>query len=178
MVETDLKYCPQCDDEYRAEIEKCAACGVVLITGQQKVEMEESRKKKLESRVSELRPEDDLVRIRRGTLPEMRHLCNLLESERIGALMVGDMKTCGKDRFGNTLSTPTTYDLLVKRDDGMEALQIIEEEHRRTTGLEHYDRSKADAIFNPEAGEACCPACGHTFPTTEKACPDCGLNFG
>jgi hypothetical protein len=178
MVEPDLKYCPQCDDEYMAEIEKCAVCGVNLITGVQKVEMEEARRKKLERRVSEISPDDDLGRIRRGTLPEMRHLANLLHNERIGALLVGDLSTCGKDRFGNTLSTPTTYDLLVRKEDGLEAQQIIHEEHRRTTDLEQYDHSNADSVFNPEAGEACCPACGHAFPTTETTCPDCGLNFG
>ena len=178
MVEPNLKYCPQCDDEYRAEIEKCAACEIDLITGQQKIEREEALRKKMASRVSDLSPDDDLVNIRRGTLPEMRHLANLLDGQKIGTLLVGDLKTCGKDRFGNTLSTPTSYDLQVKREDGMEAMHIINEEHERTTSLEEYDHSKVDSIFNPEAGEACCPACGHSFPTTETACPDCGLSFG
>jgi hypothetical protein len=178
MVEPDLKYCPKCNDEYRAEIEKCAVCGIDLITGRQKIELEEARRRELEGRVSDLSPDDDLVRIRRGSLPDMRHLANLLDGERIGTLLVGDMETCGKDRFGNTLSTPTTYDLTVKREDAMEALHIIEAEHRRTTGLEQHDHPNADAVFNPEAGEACCPACGHCFPTTETTCPDCGLSFG
>jgi hypothetical protein len=178
MVEPDLKYCPKCDDEYLTEIEKCAACGIDLITGQQKIEMAEALKKKLESRVSELSPDDDLVRIRRGTLPEMRHLSNLLNDSRIGTLLVGDLTTCGKDRFGNTLSTPTTYDLQIKREEAAEALHIIEEEHMRTTVLDEYDKSNVDTVFNPEAREACCPACGHSFPTTETSCPDCGLSFG
>ena len=178
MVEPELKYCPKCDDEYRAEIEKCAACGIDLITGQQKIEMAEALKKKLESRVSELSPDDDLVRIRRGILSEMRHLSNLLNDSRIGTLLVGDMTTCGKDRFGNTLSTPTTYDLQIKREDAAEALHIVDEEHKRTTVLLEYDKFNVDAVFNPEAREACCPACGHSFPTTETSCPDCGLSFG
>jgi len=178
MVEPDLKYCPQCGDEYRAEIERCAACGIDLITGRQKIEMEEARRKKLASRVSELNPDDDLVRIRRGPLRDMRHFAGLLNNERIGTLLQGDLKTCGKDRFGNTLATPTTYDLLVRQDDVMEAMNIIEAEHRRTTALAQHEHHNADAIFNPAAEEACCPACGHCFPTTEKACPDCGLTFG
>lgn len=178
MVEPDLKYCPECDDEYRAEIEKCAACGITLITGRQKIEMEEARQKKLAGRAGNLSPEDKLVRLKRGALPYMRHLANLLHSEKIGTLLEGDMSTCGKDRFGNTIPTPTTYDLLVKMEDAQEAWNIIEEDHRRSTGLVQHDNQNQDAIFNPEASEACCPACGHTFPTTETTCPDCGLSFG
>jgi len=177
MVEPDLKYCTRCNDEYRAEIERCAACGIDLITGQQIIDMEETRKKELENRVSDLNSDDDLVTIRRGPLPEMQHLSNLLDDQRIGTLLVGDVNTCGKDRFGNTLGTPTAYDLLVRREEAMEALHILEEEHRRTTRLEEYEHSKADSGFNPAAAEACCPACGHSFPTTETTCPDCGLSF-
>jgi hypothetical protein len=172
MIEPDLKYCPRCNDEYRAEIEKCGVCGIELITGRRKIEMEEAQRKKLASRVSDISPDDDLVALRRGPLTEMRHLANLLAGEKIGSLLAGDEQSCGKG------CCPTVYTLLVKREDGMDSLYIIEEEHRRTTGLEEFQHANADAIFNPAAGEACCPACGHSFPTTESACPDCGLSFG
>ena len=178
MIEPDLKYCPECNDEYRADIEKCAACGVDLITGMQKIEMAEARQKKLESRTTELSPDDDLVAMRRGPLPEMRHLAALLDVENIGTAMIGDMKTCAKDRFGNSTCCPSLYNLLVKKEDGMEALQIIEEDHKKTTALAHHENANGDAIFNPDAGEAQCPACGHAFPTTQTTCPDCGLSFG
>ena len=178
MIDPELKYCPKCNDEYRAEIVRCAACEIELITGQQKIAMEEERTRKLETRVSDLSPDDDIVQIRRGPLSEMRHLANLLHGERIATLLMGDMSTCGKDRFGNTINTPTTYDILVRREDGMEAMHIIEEEHRKATALEHHDRETADAVFNPQAGMACCPACGCNFQTTETTCPDCGLSFG
>ena len=64
MIDPDLKYCPECDDEYRAEIEKCAACSIDLITGLQKIEREKARLKKLEGRRTELSPDDELVAIR------------------------------------------------------------------------------------------------------------------
>lgn len=171
MIDPDLKYCPKCNDEYRAEIENCAACSIALITGRQKIAMAEAQKKKLASRVSHISPEDDLVPLQRGPLTDMRHLANLLSAENIGALLVGDEKSCGKS------CCPTVYTLLVKREDGLESLQIVEAEHRRTTGLEGQHYPDSDAVFNPAASEACCPACGHSFSTTETACPDCGLSF-
>jgi hypothetical protein len=178
MTDPDLKYCPECDDEYRAEIEICAACGIELITGLQRIEREEARQKKLAGRTGELDPDDDLVSIRGGPLPEMRHLAALMGAEKIGTALVGDMDTCAKDRFGNKTCSPTVYTLLVKREDIMEAQQIIEEEHRKATGLAHHDNSNGDAVFNPHKSEAQCPACGHAFPTSETTCPDCGLRFG
>lgn len=172
MIDPDLKYCIQCDDEYRAEIEKCATCGIDLITGLQKIEMEEARQQKLKSRTAELSPDDDLAVIRRGSLSDMRHLEALLDRENIGTLLVGDDDSCGKG------CCPSVYNLLVKREDGMDAVQIIEEEHRRTTGLASHENENGDTVFNPQASEAQCPACGHSFPTTETTCPDCGLSFG
>ncbi len=177
MIDPDLKYCPECNDEYMAEIENCAACAVELITGQQKIEMKEARQKKLASRTAELSPDDDLVALRSGPLPEMQHFVGLLNDENIGIALIGNMKSCGKDRFGNILPTPTSYNLMVKREEAREALHIIEEEHKKATGLVHHE-SVNDVIFNPQASEAQCPACGHAFSTTQTTCPDCGLSFG
>ncbi|MBW2467496.1 MAG: hypothetical protein JRF02_09365 [Deltaproteobacteria bacterium] len=172
MIDPELKYCIQCNDEYRAEIEKCANCGIDLITGRQKIEMEEARQQKLGSRTAELSPDDDLVVIRRGPLSDMRHLAETLGRENIGTLMAGDESSCGKG------CCPSVYNLLVKREDGMEAHHIIEEEHRRATGLTQHESVNGDTVFNPHENEAQCPACGYSFPTTQTTCPDCGLNFG
>jgi len=172
VIDPDLKYCPECDDEYRAEIEKCAACGIDLITGQQKIEKEEVRRKMLEARSTELSPDDDLVAIRRGPLADMRHLADLLHNENIGTLLAGDDNSCGQR------CCPSVYNLLVKREDGMDALHIVEEEHKKVTGLAHHEGTNGDAIFNPHENEAKCPACGHSFSTTQTECPDCGLSFG
>lgn len=172
MIELDLKYCPKCNDEYRAEIEKCAVCGVALITGAEKIAQEEERKRKLENRATELSQDDDLVGLQRGPLSDMRHLADLLAQENIATLLLGDDKSCGQS------CCPTVYTLMVRREDGQEAFNLMEEEHKKTTGLAYHDHSTADNVFNPEAGVACCPACGHTFSTTGTTCPDCGLNFG
>jgi hypothetical protein len=102
----------------------------------------------------------------------MRHLSDLLNGENIGALLAGDENSCSKN------CCPSVYNLLVKREDGMEAFQIIEDEHKKVTGLAQHENTNGDAVFNPHESEAQCPACGHSFPTTQTTCPDCGLSFG
>ncbi|MDR0476509.1 MAG: hypothetical protein LBH14_01025 [Desulfobulbaceae bacterium] len=31
------RYCPACGDEYRPEISRCAACGLELVTGEERI---------------------------------------------------------------------------------------------------------------------------------------------
>ncbi|MGW8161908.1 MAG: zinc ribbon-containing (seleno)protein DG [Desulfobulbales bacterium] len=171
MIDPELKYCPECEDEYRTEIVMCAACGVELITGRQKIAMHEAKKKRELEHGMELNPDDDLVVIRRGPLSDLRYLAGLLREEHIATLLAGDDNSCGQG------CCPTVYNLLVKGEDGLAALHILEEEYSRTTGLEEHDSRFADEVFNPEAAEACCPACGCSFPTSDNSCPDCGLSF-
>jgi len=177
-VDPDLKYCPQCNDEYRADIITCAACEKELFTGAQLLEILAARQKKLATRSLEISPDDDIVNINRGTLAEMQQLAQLLEQENIGSLLQGDMSSCAKDRFGNTTSTPTKYTLMIKREDHVDVWHIMEAEHRKATHVDHHDNTNSDVIFNPVAAEAQCPACGHTFSTSETSCPDCGLCLG
>jgi hypothetical protein len=40
-----------------------------------------------------------------------------------------------------------------------------------------YDPSLADSVFDAEAPEATCPACGTVFLPKLGKCPDCGLCF-
>ena len=172
MIDPELKYCPKCEDEYRAEIETCASCRIQLITGNDKLVMEEARKQRLTGRRGELTPEDDIVTIHGGQLNDIRHIEELLAVERIGTLVIGDDKSCGKG------CCPSTYYLQVRREDALDALGIIKAEHKRVTALDHHDNSHADSVYDDKADEATCPACGHTFSTKAATCPDCGLCFG
>lgn len=40
-----------------------------------------------------------------------------------------------------------------------------------------YDPKLAEAVFNPDAPTAICPACGTSFETSRTECPECGLCF-
>lgn len=171
MIEQQLKYCPQCDDEYMPEIENCHGCGVALITGRQKIELAEARRRRLEGRQGELSPDDDLVNLRRGPLAEMKQLGQVLAKEMVPSLVAADDGSCTGS------CCPTNFFLQVRREDIPDALAALEYEFRRTTGLDAHDTTHADEIFDSSAEEAVCPACGYSFTPTSTSCPDCGLQL-
>lgn len=168
----DLMYCPQCNDEYRSDIVLCASCQVNLISGRERLAMEEDRTQHLQTRKGDLRPDDDIVKIHGGPLIDIKRLQAKMEKERIGTLIVGDEKSCGKG------CCPSTYYLQVRREDAHAAFRIIQEEHHRHTALHDHDISLTDAVYDAGAAEALCPACGCRFSTSSTTCPDCGLCFG
>ena len=171
MYEPDLKYCPHCREEYRAEIERCAACGVELLLGSQMMQMEQGKQVQRERQVDELRPDDDLVAIHKAPLADIRQLEELLGREHIACRVTGDERSCSGS------CCPTTFFLEVRREDARDALAVIQAVHAQHTALHHHDTSHSEAVFNADVGEATCPACGHKFPTAFGACPDCGLCF-
>jgi len=171
MIDPELKYCPDCRDEYRADIERCGVCGRQLITGQEMLVMEESGTAKRASRKGALTEADEIVTIQKAPLADIRILQELLEAERIGTRLAGDDKNCGGG------CCPSTFELQVRLEDAQDAAAIIAEEYRRATALDGHGH-QIDGVFNADAGQATCPACGHTFPTFTSTCPDCGLCFG
>ncbi len=169
----DLNYCPVCDEEYRSDIKKCADCAVDLVAGQVKIAAEQGLMAKKSARSMELSEDDDLVNIRKGTLLEMKKLKQLLAKEYIPSLIVGEKTgNCGKGCCARELF------LQIKRADGEEASAILARDFKRTTGLDHHDLSHAGSVYNPDAGQTVCPACGFRFSPTTSTCPDCGLCFG
>ena len=168
----ELKYCPVCDDEYRADIKMCAACSVELIPGSQKIAVEEVLIRKKAARSMELSADDDLVNIRKGPLLEMKNLQRILVREHIPALIAGEKKSnCGKGCCG------TDMHLQIRREDGEEAMEILAREFKRTTAVDHHDLSHVQSVYDQGARQTVCPACGFSFPTSKGACPDCGLCF-
>lgn len=172
MYDAELKYCPACRDEYRAEIVRCAVCEIELLTGDQMQALDEGNQQKRQNRAGALTPEDEIVTIHKAPLADIKRLEGLLREERIAAVIVGDEQSCGKS------CCPTNFYLQVRRQDALDALQVVEGDHARHTALHHHDYRHGDGVFNADAGEASCPACGHRFPTAFSTCPECGLCFG
>lgn len=171
IIEPDLKYCPRCQDEYRADIEICASCSVELLTGRQVLELEEKKKAKLAGRSMEIQAGDDLVDIRKGAVLEIKQIQALLARLGFPTLIASDSQSCGKGCCG------TDVILRARRTDTEEIFAIFQREYIEATALHDHDISLTGSVFNPAEGQATCPACGHSFSTQSNTCPDCGLCF-
>jgi len=172
MYDPELKYCPRCKDEYVAEAERCAGCEVDLLTGTELMAMFREKEKKRQARAGEIKASDDIVIIHAGQMQDIKKIEDMLAEESIACLVAGDEKSCGKG------CCPSTFYLNVRREDAVDALRIIEKELDRATNINDHDMSLADAVYNPQAQQVQCPACGTTFtPTSSGECPDCGLCF-
>lgn len=172
MIDPELNYCPDCRDEYRADIERCGVCGMELVNGKQFMNMNKSNEEKRAARKGDLTPDDEVVNLQAGPLGDMRHLEDLLKTERIGTMIIGDERNCGKG------CCPSNFFLQVRKEDAPDAYAIIQAEHQRMTAMNDHDDEHIDNIFNADAGQATCPACGFSFQTSTSTCPDCGLCFG
>lgn len=169
----ELKYCPVCDEEYRADIKMCAGCAVELIPGREKIVAEEELKQKKTVRSMQLSADDDLVNIRKGTLLEMKNLQQILAREHIPALIAGEKTSnCGKGCCGVELY------LQIRREDGEVAMEALARDFKRATALDHHDLSHVRSVYDTGAEQTVCPACGFSFTTSNRTCPDCGLCFG
>ena len=171
-TDPDLKYCPQCDEEYREDMVTCVSCDISLISGSEKLAMEEAAHAKMAARSMEISSDDELGVIRKGSLGDMKHLQGLLAAHNIPSLLMGGKGSCGQGCCGGG----DLY-LQVKMADGEEAMKVLAEEFKRTTALDSHDLSNVHAVFDSGAENTTCPACGVTFSTRTSACPDCGLCF-
>ena len=171
-IDPDLKYCPQCDEEYRAEIEMCVSCDISLVGGEERLAQEEAAKQKRESRSMTISSDDELANIRKGSLHDMKQLQSILAKENIPSLLAGEGGgNCGKGCCGTELY------LQIRVADGEEAMRVLAHDFKEKTALDSHDLSTAHAVFDTGAENSTCPACGSSFSTRSNTCPDCGLCF-
>ncbi len=134
--------------------------------------MEKNKGGSRQKRKGALTPDDHLAVIFQAPMADLKHLKALLEAEQIGAMISKEGGGCASG------GCAPKFQLQVRQEEVQDALQVLAQEHRRATALAEHDDTHAGAVFNPEAEEAVCPACGFSFATTTTTCPDCGLCFG
>ncbi len=171
FLDPELKYCPRCKDEYRAEIRLCATCSVPLILGQDLLEQQalETARKAVHRRP--LQPDEPLVSVTGGSVLQIKQLQNVLKKEGIPSLAASEDSRCGQGCCGANLL------LQVRVADLQEVQAILHQEHLRSTGLSTEELAPLAKVFDTDAATATCPACGCSFSTLQSVCPDCGLCF-
>jgi hypothetical protein len=170
-IDPDLNYCPHCNDEYRAEISTCAACGIDLLSGDQMLALFTDRNRpQTTSRSLEIHPEESVLTVRKGPVLQIKELQAYLLRGGIPSLALKENGAACGCRGVELL-------LQVRENDLPAVMTALEQEYRHSTRLSDHDTRFAGAVYNVEAAEATCPACGCQFSTSLTACPDCGLCF-
>jgi len=171
--ENPMKCCPECGAEFRPEFSTCALCDVDLVLTENHESNSSGVDEKRKERTIDISPEDELVTMRQGSLLEMKTVQHLLKKENIGSLLVEDRSNCGSG-----CSNSKVFELKVKQQYAGDAQQILIEEFRRSTSIDSHEfEGDAEAVFDQRMTEARCPACGCTFITDDRTCPECGLCF-
>lgn len=169
-IDPELKYCLRCGDEYRAEIRTCASCGTALQWGHALLAA------RVDTNIPGKRPADighdeAAVSIRKGSLPQLKALQQYLKSRGLAARIAKEAGAgCG-------CRGPEVI-LQVREEELEQVMAVLAEEYRQSTGLADHDTRFVGSVFDEQAEETLCPACGYRFSTRESTCPDCGLCFG
>lgn len=170
-IDPEMNYCPSCSDEYRADIQQCGMCGIALVSGSEKIKDIVEQNDTMAARSMELSGDEELVGIRKGVLNEIKYIQKLLAEKRIPSVISSDQEGCSKSCCG-----PEMF-LLIRKDDMELAGDVLAKDFIRSTSLESHDLSYASAVYEANAAEVVCPACGCRFSPTVGACPECGLCF-
>lgn len=148
------KICPECGAEYQPHIEKCADCGVVVLSPEECIKVQEERKRTEETAV------EDSVKVLEGDLSWMSELRTVLLDAGIPCMLHSDAG-CRKGCCGDTLQ------LKVSPEDLERSQQTIEEY------LMELDPDLR--LVKEMLGKGKCPACGSSIGHDARECPDCGL---
>lgn len=95
-IDPEMRYCPECGDEYREDIASCATCRVALISGVEKLARAREKNREFTARPMTIGPDEPRVAIRSGKLMELKGAQLLLMQSRIASRITGDGGDCRK----------------------------------------------------------------------------------
>lgn len=148
-----VRYCPECDQEFRPQVERCSDCGGPL----------EDQFEGLESAQSEgggrgprgLPPGEYLPLLHRSTAGEIEPL-----AARLGAAAV-PFKVDVRSGYGG-------FDLRVRAEDGPQAVRLLADALGEELPPEHGETAA-------DSGQ--CPACEAPLDPGASECAECGLGL-
>ncbi|MDP2157046.1 MAG: hypothetical protein Q8K68_04995 [Nitrospirota bacterium] len=147
------KICPECGAEYLPHIEKCADCGVIVLSSEECIKAQEEQKQTEETAV------ENSVKVMEGDMNWMSELSTVLLNADISCTLNSD--GCRKGCCGDTVQ------LKVSPEDLERSQQTIEEY------LMELDPDLR--LVKEMLGKGKCPACGASIGHDARECPDCGL---
>ena len=147
------KICPECGAEYLPHIQKCADCGVILLSPEECSKAQEERKRTEETAV------ENSVKVLEGDLNWMTELRTVLLDAGIPCSLHSD--TCRKGCCG----------------DAVQLKVLLEDLERSQQAIEEYLMELAPELRTVKEmlGKGKCPACGSSIGHDARECPDCGL---
>ncbi len=104
-------------------------------------------------------------------VPEAQHLKNSLAKHGFEIAVIHNHASCNK-------GCSPQVEVWANSEDVTDILQTVSAAQRAEWAGNGYDAELANQVFDPDASEATCPACGTKFSPTQASCPDCGLCFG
>lgn len=110
--------------------------------------------------------------IRLGTMPleEAKTFQRVLATRGVRAELDHNGHTC-------TRGCTVTVEVLVPENSVAVVQDTMREQYQKLTEGLPVDWSRLNEVYDPQKGEATCPACGTKFSTSSQECPDCGLCF-
>ena len=162
-----MPFCPECRDEYREGITRCASCSVELVGSLDAVADDELLE--LEKRLAS----EELTPVFAGDLDNCKTRNRVLAEHGIPALITGDLEATETE----TLS-PYMY-VQCATEDVEDVAAIFQELWNESLSTEGIQVDEADAV-DMEAEEIECPGCSTVISelTVEGECPECGLFLG
>lgn len=154
-----VRVCPECDEEYRPDIETCADCGASLVDRP----VDEQGRPLPEPVEAEGEPLA-MVALYSGPAAALRPLAETLAAAGVAQRFV-------------PIPGQSGLTLAVAQEDGPRALEALSEFHGRGTEL-GLSELAATFVAGDEGVEHACPACGAAVPADASECPDCGLEWG
>lgn len=111
------------------------------------------------------------IRLAVMPLTDAKEFQDQLQKKGVEIILNHNEQTC-------TRGCTVTVEVLGHEKDIEIIAKSYQENYQKLTEGHEVNWEVANSVFDPSAESATCPACGHSFSTSQSECPDCGLVIG